>query len=92
MKVIEWQAIMNQFEMQSEDSAMRITDILTSISSRMAMDFSRGIGEMSDGIKVSGSIAKEAGFELEEYAALIGNVAVQTRLAGSRLGEICHLK
>jgi len=39
VKVIEWQAIMNQFEMQSEDAAMRITDIMTSISSRLAMDF-----------------------------------------------------
>ena len=39
-------------------------------------------------MKVSGSIAKEAGFEFEEYAAVIGNVAVQTRLAGSRIGEL----
>ena len=78
---------MNQFELSTEDSAMQIADTLTSISSRMAMDFSRGIGEITDGVKVSGSIAKEAGFEFEEYAAVIGNVAVQTRLAGSRIGE-----
>jgi len=76
------QGIMNQFELLEKDS-MRIADTLTFISANLAMDFSKGIREITDGIKNSGSMAKEAGFELEQYESMLGKVIEQTRLGGS---------
>jgi hypothetical protein len=47
----------------------------------------RGIQEIVDGIKVSGSIAREAGFELEQYESVLGSIIERTRLGGSQVGN-----
>ena len=77
---------MNQFDMQAKD-ASRIADIYTSISANMPMDFEKGIQQISQGIMVSGSSAKEAGMSLEQYASVLGNVVAQTRLSGSQVAN-----
>jgi len=78
---------MNQFEIQATGTAERIANTLEAVSANMAMSFSRGIQQIVDGIKISGSIAREAGFELERYEAVLGAVIERTRLAGSQIGN-----
>ncbi|GCD10449.1 phage tail tape measure protein [Clostridium tagluense] len=81
------QAIMNQFELETEGSAERIANTLEKVSANMPMDFGRGIKEMTEGIKISGSVAKDAGFELEQYEGVLGNIISRTRLSGSVVGN-----
>lgn len=85
------QAIMNQFELQVTGSATRIADTLEKVSANMPMDFQRGIQQIVDGIKVSGTVAKEAGFDLERYESVLGNIIAQTRLGGSQVGKTLPL-
>ncbi len=81
------QAMMNQFEIDAVGTAERIANTLEVVSANMSMDFQRGIKQIVDGIKVSGSIAREAGFDLERYEAVLGAVVERTRLAGSQIGN-----
>jgi len=43
---------------------------------------------MVGGIRVSGTVAREAGFELERYEAVLGAIISRTRLQGTQVGEI----
>ena len=82
------QAILNQFELEATGSAERIADTLEKVSANMPMDFQRGIKQMVDGIRVSGTVAREAGFDLERYESVLGAIIARTRLGGSQVGEI----
>ena len=84
------QSILNQYEMGTENiekDSMRITDSITKISASMAYDFSDGVKQITEGLQVSGSVAKEAGFELENYEAILGSLIEKTRLQGSQIGN-----
>ena len=84
------QAFFNQFNLGTQDvekDAMMISDSMVAVSKSMAMNFSQGIREMIEGVKVSGSIAKESGMDLQHYEALIGTVAQVTRASGSEIGN-----
>ena len=84
------QAISAQFQLieeasgDAEEASYRVVDALTSISKTLKMDFGKGISEMSDAIKASGSVMSDAGLEMEKYAAQVAVVIEQSRLAGSQ--------
>ena len=79
------QGLLNQFRLTSDES-MRVVDSLTRVSASMEKDFASGINEITRGIRVSGASAREAGFSLEQYQAILGNLITTTRLSGSTLG------
>ena len=80
------QGTMEQFDL-TEDDMLHISDVVQKVSQSMAYDFSRGVKELSEGIKTSGNVAKDAGYDLESYTALIGNLIEKTRQSGSELGR-----
>lgn len=80
------QGTMEQFDL-TEDDMLHISDVVQKVSQGMAYDFSRGVKELSEGIKTSGNVAKDAGYDLESYTALIGNLIEKTRQSGSELGR-----
>lgn len=80
------QALQQQFD-KTDSELMGIVDNLTYVSSALPMEFSRGINEITRGLQVSGSMAKESGFEIETYTALIGKLISTTRLSGSTVGS-----
>ena len=84
------QGIIQQFDLLDTDIAKTsqgISDSLVTISQQMAMDFGLGVRTMAEGIAASGSMAKEAGYDMQEYASLIGSVAERTRQSGSEIGN-----
>lgn len=80
------QASLIQFDL-AEQEAMRVTDVFETVSANMKMEFGRGIQEITEGIQTSGSVAVEAGYDLERYAAMLGSVIEATRFDGSRVGN-----
>jgi len=81
------QAILNQYELEATGSAERIADTLEMVSANMPMDFQRGIQQIVNGIRVSGTVAREAGFDLERYESVLGSIIARTRLQGSQIGN-----
>lgn len=84
------QGIREQFAMTGDDvvaDTNRISDSMVAVSSNLALDFAKGIREISSGIQVSGSMAEEAGFSLERYESVLGTVVEKTRLSGSQIGN-----
>lgn len=82
------QGTIHQFDLEdTEESLMHVSDVLQTVSQSMAVDFAKGIKEMAEGIQVSGSVAKDAGYDLENYSALLGNLIEKTRQSGSELGR-----
>lgn len=79
------QAIMNQFDLDISQ-IQHVSDVLQGVSAGMAWDFSDGIVQISDAIKMSGSVAKDAGLDIENYSALIGKLVESTGLGGSQIG------
>lgn len=65
------QGVMEQFDL-AEDKLMHISDVMQTVSMSMPYDFANGVKELSEGIKASGSTAKDAGYDLENYTALLG--------------------
>ena len=80
------QSVMNQFDM-TQDELMRISDTIQAVSQNMAYDFSAGIQEIAGGIERSGSVARSAGLELEEYVSMLGLVIEQTGQSGDTIGN-----
>ena len=80
------QSVMNQFDMTQED-LMRISDTIQAVSQNMAYDFAAGIQEIAGGIERSGSVARSAGLELEEYVSMLGLVIEQTGQSGDTIGN-----
>lgn len=79
------QSVMNQFEL-TQDDLMYISDTIQKVSQNMAYDFSSGIEEIVGGIERSGSVAKVAGLDLNEYASMLGLVIEKTGLSGETIG------
>lgn len=80
------QGTMEQFDL-AEDKLMHISDVIETVSASMPYDFAKGIKELSEGIKASGSVAKDSGYELENYTALLGTLISKTRQSGSEIGR-----
>ncbi len=80
------QGVMEQFEL-AEDQLMHISDVMQTVSMSMPYDFANGVKELSNGIQASGSVAKDAGYDLENYTALLGTLIAKTRQSGGELGR-----
>lgn len=80
------QGVMEQFEL-AEDQLMHISDVMQTVSMSMPYDFANGVKELAEGIKASGSVAKDAGYDLENYTALLGTLISKTRQSGGELGR-----
>lgn len=80
------QGTMEQFDL-AEDKLMHISDVMQTVSASMPYDFAKGIRELSEGIQASGSVAKDSGYDLENYTALLGTLISKTRQSGSELGR-----
>lgn len=82
------QGTIHQFDLKdTEEELYHVSDVLQAVSKSMAVDFSKGIKEMAEGIQVSGSVANDAGYDLERYSAILGNLIEKTRQSGSELGR-----
>lgn len=79
------QSVMNQFDL-TQDDLTYISDTIQKVSQNMAYDFSSGVEEIVGGIERSGSVAKAAGLDLEEYASMLGLVIEKTGLSGETIG------
>ena len=79
------QSVMNQFDL-TQDDLTYISDTIQTVSQNMAYDFSAGVEEIVGGIERSGSVAKAAGLDLEEYASMLGLVIEKTGLSGETIG------
>ncbi len=80
------QGVMEQFDL-AEDQLTHISDVMQTVSMSMPYDFANGVKELSEGIKASGSTAKDAGYDLENYTALLGTLIAKTRQSGGELGR-----
>ena len=80
------QSIMNQFDM-TQDDLMEIADTIEMVSQNIAYDFASGINEIANGIEQSGSVAKAAGLNLQEYVSMLGLVIEKTGQSGSTIGN-----
>lgn len=60
------QAVVQQFGILEEES-MHIADVYDYISARVAIDYSKGIENISEAVKVAGSTASEAGKQKDLY-------------------------
>lgn len=80
------QGVMEQFDL-AENQLMHISDVMQTVSMSMPYDFAKGVKELSEGIKASGSTAKDAGYDLENYTALLGTLIAKTRQSGGELGR-----
>ncbi len=80
------QSIMNQFNLTQAD-LMEIADTIEMVSQNMAYDFASGIDEIAAGIEQSGSVAREAGLDLQEYVSMLGLVIEKTGQSGSTIGN-----
>lgn len=82
------QGTIHQFDLEdTEEELYHVSDVLQAVSKSMAVDFSKGIKEMAEGIQVSGSVANDAGYDLERYSAILGNLIEKTRQSGGELGR-----
>lgn len=80
------QAVTQQFDMLAEDS-MHIADVYDYISRNIAVDYSKGLNSMAEGLQVAGSTAKQAGLDFEQTASIIAKAVEKTRLEGSQVGN-----
>lgn len=80
------QAVTQQFDMLAEDS-MHIADVYDYISRNIAVDYSKGLNAMAEGLQVAGSTAKQAGLDFEQTASIIAKAVEKTRLEGSQVGN-----
>lgn len=79
---------LNQFEIEdTEDNLLDIVDTLQYVSSQLNFDFTEGIKEITEGIEASGSVAKNAGLNLQEYATMVGVAVEKTGQSGSTIGN-----
>lgn len=80
------QGIINQFNL-ADDDAMHVADSIEKLSSEIAVDFSKGIQNISEAVTASGSVMNEAGLSFEKYGAIVSATAEKTRASGSVLGN-----
>lgn len=80
------QGILNQFHL-TDEAAMGVVDTLEGLSAEMRMDFAKGIDNVAQAVKVSGSVIDSAGMSFEKYASIVSATAESTRQSGSVLGN-----
>ena len=82
------QTALNQFELEdTEEGLMDIVDTLEYTSSQLNYDFTEGMKQITEGIEASGSVAKNAGLDMQEYAAMVGVAVEKTGQSGSTIGN-----
>ncbi len=82
------QTSLNQFELEdTEEALMDIVDTLEYTSSQLNYDFTEGMKQITEGIEASGSVAKNAGLDMQEYAAMVGVAVEKTGQSGSTIGN-----
>ena len=82
------QTSLNQFELEdTEEALMDIVDTLEYTSSQLNYDFTEGMKQITEGIEASGSVAKNAGLDMQEYAAMVGVAVEKTGQSGSTIGR-----
>lgn len=82
------QGAVEQFDLEdTADQLMHISDVFQTVSTNMPMDFAKGLKELSEGLQVSGSVAKDASYDIESYTALLGTLISKTRQGGSEIGR-----
>lgn len=80
------QAVNQQFDILAEDS-MHIADVYDYISRNIAVDYSKGLNSIAEGLQVAGSTANQAGLSFEQTSAIIAKAVEKTRLEGSQVGN-----
>lgn len=80
------QGVIEQFN-ELEGKETQVVNAYEKISSGLAIDFSKGINIMSEGVQTAGSVVSEAGMKFETYAASVGKISEKTRLEGSTIGN-----
>ncbi len=79
---------LNQFEIEdTEENLLDIVDTLQYVSSQLNYDFTDAIKEITEGIEASGSVAKNAGLNMQEYATMVGLAVERTGQSGSTIGN-----
>lgn len=87
------QGILQQFNMLKDgeqdvaEISMHVVDVLDKISANVAVDYSKGIGIISEAVTATGQVAHDAGMSFEELAAITAKVAERTREDGSTIGN-----
>lgn len=82
------QTSLNQFEIEdTEAGLMDIVDTLEYVSSQLNYDFTEGMKQITEGIEASGSVAKNAGLNMQEYSAMVGIAVEKTGQSGSTIGN-----
>lgn len=87
------QGILQQFNMLKDgeadvaEASMHVVDVLDKISANVAVDYSKGIGIISEAVTATGQVAHDAGMSFEELAAITAKVAERTREDGSTIGN-----
>lgn len=80
--------VLNQFDVDdTEEGLLDIVDTLEYVSSQLNYDFSEGIQEITEGVEASGSVAKNAGLDFQEYASMVGLAVEKTGQSGSTIGQ-----
>lgn len=69
----------------SAESAMKVTDSMVAISKAMGVDFTVGVREMSESLKIVGSLSDTVGMDIDETLAIIGAGAEKLRLSGTEV-------
>lgn len=80
------QGVLQQYE-ELKGQEDRIVNTYEKIAANVQIDFDKGIASMAEGVQTAGSVAKEAGLEFENFAALVAKTAETTRLEGSQIGN-----
>ncbi len=78
--------LQNQFDL-ANNSGLEIADTLAFISASLKIDFAEGLQSLSSSVSIAGASAKAAGLEYEEYLAIIGRVAEETRRSGNSIAS-----
>lgn len=79
---------LNQFEIEdTEENLLDIVDTLQYVSSQLNYDFTDAIKEITEGIEASGSVAKNAGLNMQEYSTMVGLAIEKTGMSGSTIGQ-----
>lgn len=82
------QTSLNQFEIEdTEEGLLDIVDTLEYVSSQLNYDFTEGMKQITEGIEASGSVAKNAGLNMQEYSAMVGIAVEKTGQSGSTIGN-----
>ena len=78
----------NQFNItDTEENLLDVVNTLEYIAGQLNYDFTEGMQQITEGIEASGSVAKAAGLNLQEYAAMVGLAVEQTGQSGSTIGN-----